>query len=548
MAWARRHRATRPWSPERSTSGTCPAPEVGGPGVLRVLEQPVAEALLGRGGVVAHDPGHQSGHRLDHGEGGHLTAGQHEVADGQLAVDEVVGDPLVDALVAAAQQARTRRRPASSVGPGLVETPAAGSEQEQRPGRVDRLDAAKTGSGREHHAGARHRRGCRRRSGADRRSPERRSWTRRSSNPARPALPIRLASRPRGHQVGKNSEHVDAHGWRPAPAGHRSSRPDGRSAVNRPAWRWTMKCRGIRPPVGQDQEVARRVGLAPPRPCRSTCPPASTTVGADQLVHPQGVGVVERRRPGGPVPQGLGAVSGRRRPRKDTSHRACRPSPAGAWPGPLQRAGGTAQAAPGATRSARLVHKLHDDLAVQAVGPGDPADLQERHVAQSTMSTTTSTPSRAPGGPDHAADGLGHPAPTADHLAHVVGRHVERQLDRRAGSRSVSMTHGVGVVDELAWPGTASTRLGPAAVDLAVVVPARPRRRPRRGRPSSVVLTTRRAPGRRVNSSMAPDCCQQPGHGLGRLGAVAQPLDGLGVVDRRPAGLGPGLVGARGSR
>src|SRR5205085_12659678 len=36
------------------------------------------------------------------------------------------------------------------------------------------------------------------------------------------------------------------------------------------------------------------------------------------------------------------------------------------------------------------------------------------------------------GGPDHGADGLGHPAPPSDHPAHVGRRHVEAQHHRAA--------------------------------------------------------------------------------------------------------------------
>ncbi len=74
------------------------APEVGRPGVLGVLDEPVGEGLLPRRRLVAHDLGEQPGDRFDDDEGGRLAAGQDVVADRQLAVAEVVGDPLVDAL------------------------------------------------------------------------------------------------------------------------------------------------------------------------------------------------------------------------------------------------------------------------------------------------------------------------------------------------------------------------------------------------------------------------------------------------------------------
>ena len=82
----------RPWSPLRSTSGTSHPRNVGRPGELRLLEQPaVAEALGDRAGVVAHHAGHEPGDGLDDEARGHLAAGEHDVADAQLVVDEVLG-------------------------------------------------------------------------------------------------------------------------------------------------------------------------------------------------------------------------------------------------------------------------------------------------------------------------------------------------------------------------------------------------------------------------------------------------------------------------
>ena len=139
---------------ERSTSGTSQPRNVGRPGVLRVLEQPVGEGLVVGRRVVAHDAGHEPGDRLEHDHRGHLAAGQHVVADRQLAVDEVVAHPLVDALVAAAQQREpVRARPARGPRAWSNRAPA-GAEQEQRPRRLDRLDRGEHRLGHQHHAGA----------------------------------------------------------------------------------------------------------------------------------------------------------------------------------------------------------------------------------------------------------------------------------------------------------------------------------------------------------------------------------------------------------
>ena len=71
--------------------------------------------------------------------------------DRQLAVDEVSADPMVDAFVAAADQAEPG--PACQLGgDGLVEPPAARPEQEQWPRRVDGLDAGEDGLGTQDHS------------------------------------------------------------------------------------------------------------------------------------------------------------------------------------------------------------------------------------------------------------------------------------------------------------------------------------------------------------------------------------------------------------
>ena len=53
---------------------------------------------------VAHDARHQPADRLEHHHRGHLPAGEHEVADRDLAVDEVFTHALVDPFVPTAQQ------------------------------------------------------------------------------------------------------------------------------------------------------------------------------------------------------------------------------------------------------------------------------------------------------------------------------------------------------------------------------------------------------------------------------------------------------------
>ena len=125
--------------------GDAPAPELGRPGVVGILEQAGGEGLVAGRLVVAHDARHQPGDRLHDHEGGRLPPGEDEVADRQLAVDQVAADPLVDPLVTAAQE----REPGGGGqlgGQALVEAASAGVEQEQGPGGSTASTAANTGS------------------------------------------------------------------------------------------------------------------------------------------------------------------------------------------------------------------------------------------------------------------------------------------------------------------------------------------------------------------------------------------------------------------
>src|SRR6184192_544847 len=70
-----------------------------GAGVLRMLEQPAGERVVGRRAVLAQHPRQEARHGLRDDEGRELTAGQHVVADRQLLVHEVKAHPLVYALV-----------------------------------------------------------------------------------------------------------------------------------------------------------------------------------------------------------------------------------------------------------------------------------------------------------------------------------------------------------------------------------------------------------------------------------------------------------------
>jgi hypothetical protein len=126
---------------------------------VRFLEQAVLAEALGDGADgVAHRPRQQTGNSLDDQARSHLAPTEHHVAHAELAVDEVLAHPVVDALVAAAEQAEPARLALGGgsqfLGHRLVEPSAAGAEQVQRPGRLRGVDGGEDRLGLHHHAGA----------------------------------------------------------------------------------------------------------------------------------------------------------------------------------------------------------------------------------------------------------------------------------------------------------------------------------------------------------------------------------------------------------
>ncbi len=132
--------------------GNGEAPELGRARVLRVLEAAVAERLLGRRRLVAQDSRQQSGDRLDHDQRRAFAAGEDEIADRHLAVAQMVGDPLVDALVPTADQREAVAR-RQLPRPFLIEPAAARRQQEQGPRRLRGLDGGEQRLRRHHHPG-----------------------------------------------------------------------------------------------------------------------------------------------------------------------------------------------------------------------------------------------------------------------------------------------------------------------------------------------------------------------------------------------------------
>ena len=156
-AAARRQRATLPWSPERSTSGTVQPRKLAGLVYCGYSSSPSAKLSSTALCVVAEHAVAESRHGLDDHECGELAAGEHDVADAQLAVAAVVEHALVDALVAPAQQ-REAAEGGELACDGLVESATRRREGEQRPagavGRLDGLHGVEDRARREHHAGA----------------------------------------------------------------------------------------------------------------------------------------------------------------------------------------------------------------------------------------------------------------------------------------------------------------------------------------------------------------------------------------------------------
>src|SRR5450759_2488410 len=130
-----------------------PTPVLGWAGVLGLFEEAAGERFVGVRGVVAEHAGDQSGDGLDDDERSGLAAGEDVVADGELAVAEMVGDALVDAFGAATEQGEAG--PGRELGgDGVIEAATAGAEEEQWAGWVDRLERLKERFGSHHHAGA----------------------------------------------------------------------------------------------------------------------------------------------------------------------------------------------------------------------------------------------------------------------------------------------------------------------------------------------------------------------------------------------------------
>src|SRR5688500_4339489 len=75
------------------------APEFAGPRVLRVLDQPVRERLVGRPVFGPEGPGQQTHDGVDHDHRRQLAAAEHVIADAHFARPKALDDPLVEPFV-----------------------------------------------------------------------------------------------------------------------------------------------------------------------------------------------------------------------------------------------------------------------------------------------------------------------------------------------------------------------------------------------------------------------------------------------------------------
>lgn len=109
--------------------GDLPTLKAPGPGVLGFFEHALSKRLgPGRRGI-AHHPGKKAGDSLDDCRRRDLTAGQHEVPEGDLFINQMLGDPLVNSFVPATNQYQIGKR-GQPVEMSLIEPSPRGAQQD----------------------------------------------------------------------------------------------------------------------------------------------------------------------------------------------------------------------------------------------------------------------------------------------------------------------------------------------------------------------------------------------------------------------------------
>ena len=351
--------------------GHLPAPELGRPGVLRVLEQPVGERLVARRrprcpsrpGPAGRPPRSRPSPppRRRPGRSRRSTARRRRGARG----------PARRRPRSARTAARTRRAPPARRRSAWSRRRPPGPSRQQRAGRVDRLDRVEDRLGHEHHPGAAAEGGVVDGAVGVGGAASRRSCTRTSSSAARRALPSRLCAGEVLDQVGEDREDVDAHVRR----AHRSrSSPSGTSTVidaRRRARDHERQRHERRRPSSTSRS---RAGLACDRvdrrraPCRAVDDDRRRPARAPTARRGRRAARPAGRRRAGPRPP-----RGRRRPRSATIQRC--------WCGrDATTVSGPSSVVEHRTRGHALGpvgDEGDDDLAAEAVGLADPPDLEQ---------------------------------------------------------------------------------------------------------------------------------------------------------------------------
>ena len=108
----------------------------GGPGILGIFQQSVPVGFLLKALGVRQHTGHHAAHGVRYCHGGDLSAGEDEIAHGQFLVHARVDEPLVNALVVAADQNQMVILGLQFSGDGLGEGPAAGGHEDGPAGAI----------------------------------------------------------------------------------------------------------------------------------------------------------------------------------------------------------------------------------------------------------------------------------------------------------------------------------------------------------------------------------------------------------------------------
>ena len=333
--------------------------------------RPVGERLVGRRLVVAHHAGHEPSDRLDHDQRRDLTAGQHEVADRELAVDQVVARPARRLPRSARRAARSRPSPRAHAPRAWSKRSAAGAEQVERPRADRRPRPRRRAAPASAPSRPRHRTASRRPIDADRSRPSAGRAPGGREGPARGPSPIRLCPSEAFDERREDREDVDPH---VRSAFTRTGRRADRRRPGRPRQRHDER--------GRDQHAAIELEQVARRVRDERRDEAEGVAGhveherPDELVHPQRVGIVEsapprgRRRAAPRPPRGCRHLrSARRRSPAAGASVSTRKLPVRR----LEHRAGFDPLEP-------VRHEVDDDVALQPVRSPDRADLE--HVSR----------------------------------------------------------------------------------------------------------------------------------------------------------------------